>query len=169
MPSFDARSTDGARDDRTLTSAPPLPRRSFAMPAEPTPSIAGYEMLGELGRGGMGMVFKARQTSLDRVVAIKLLTAGSRQRFRTEAETIARVKHPNIVQIYAIGDCGGRPYIELEFVEGGSLGGRGWTGRRGLPRSAARPDRVHGQAGPCHALRPVSAASFTETSSRPTS
>ena len=133
MPSFDARSTDGARDDRTLTSAPPLPRRSFAMPAEPTPSIAGYEMLGELGRGGMGMVFKARQTSLDRVVAIKLLTAGSRQRFRTEAEAIARVQHPNIVQIFEVGEAQGRPYLSQEYIAAGSLAdqldGTPWSGQ----------------------------------------
>jgi hypothetical protein len=91
------------------------------------PAVAGYEVLGELGRGGMGVVFKAKQLSLKRIVALKMLLAGSfpgsraLARFHTEAEAIARLQHPNIVHIYDIGDQDGCPYIAMEFVDGGSL------------------------------------------------
>lgn len=91
------------------------------------PIIPGYEIIGVLGRGGVGVVFKARQTALPRIVALKMLgdwaRAGEKEltRFRTEAELIARLQHPNIVQIYDIGDVAGRPYFVLEYVAGGSL------------------------------------------------
>ena len=87
----------------------------------------GYEVLGELGRGGMGVVYKARQRALDRVVALKMILAGghagqeAQARFRTEAEAIARLVHPGIVQVYEIGECGGLPWFSLEFCDGGNL------------------------------------------------
>ena len=122
-----------------------LPR--FDIGLKPTgprrPEIPGYEILGELGRGAMGVVYKARQVRLNRIVAIKMILAGDHAspttlaRFITEAETIARLKHPYIVQIYAISDCEGRPYVELEYVEGGSLASR-LDGTPWSPRSAAR-------------------------------
>ncbi len=92
----------------------------------PLPAISGYEVLCELGRGGMGVVYKARQISLKRLVALKMirgLGAGKEEldRFRREAEAIARLHHPNIVQIHEIGDVGGQPFFSLEFIEGGSL------------------------------------------------
>ncbi|HKB35973.1 MAG TPA: serine/threonine-protein kinase, partial [Gemmataceae bacterium] len=89
--------------------------------------MPGYELLGELGRGGMSVVYKARQVALERYVAVKMILTGghvgSREliRFRAEAEVIARLQHPNIVQIYDIGETAGRPYFVLEFVAGGSL------------------------------------------------
>ncbi|MFQ3650672.1 MAG: serine/threonine-protein kinase, partial [Gemmataceae bacterium] len=92
--------------------------------------LPGYEVLGVLGRGGMGVVYKARQTGLNRIVALKMILAGSQankdelQRFHTEAEAVAALKHPNIVQIYDLGVREGQPFFSLEFCEGGSLQSR---------------------------------------------
>jgi eukaryotic-like serine/threonine-protein kinase len=94
------------------------------------PAVPGYEIFGELGRGGMGVVYKARQLRLNRIVALKMILAGdhaspeSALRFLAEAESIARLHHPHIVQIFAFGDFGGRPYFEMEYVAGGSLSDR---------------------------------------------
>jgi hypothetical protein len=91
------------------------------------PVIDGYEIGELLGRGGMGLVFKARQKALKRDVALKIVVSGAhagaeeRARFRTEAEAVARLGHPGIVQIYEVGEQAGCPYLALEFVSGGSL------------------------------------------------
>ena len=96
-------------------------------PGRPPLTVPGYEILGELGRGGMGVVYRAWQTKLNRPVALKMILAGchagprERQRFRAEAEAVARLQHPNIVQIYDIGEHDGRPFLALEYVAGGSL------------------------------------------------
>ena len=90
-------------------------------------SFAGHEILGELGRGGMGVVYKARHVQLDRIVALKMILAGPHanqaaiDRFQAEAKAVARMQHPNIVQIYEVGERDGMPYFSLEFVEGGPL------------------------------------------------
>jgi hypothetical protein len=91
------------------------------------PAIAGYELLGELGRGGMGVVYQARQLRLKRLVALKMIVAGGRAgephlaRLQTEAEAIARLQHPNIVQVYEVGAHEGQPFLALEYCGGGSL------------------------------------------------
>jgi hypothetical protein len=90
-------------------------------------SVPGYQVLGELGRGGMGIVYKALQVRANRVVALKVLLhaeyAGRDEfrRFRTEAEALGRLQHPHIVQIYEVGEHNGLPYFSLEFCAGGSL------------------------------------------------
>src|SRR2546421_236094 len=90
-------------------------------------SLAGYDLLEELGQGGTGVVYKARQTGLDRVVAIKMLLGGhfagqiALRRFRTEAQTLAQLRHPHIVQIHDIGSHQGSPYFVLEYLDGGDL------------------------------------------------
>ncbi len=89
-------------------------------------SIAGYEIVGELGQGGMGIIYKARQLVPRRFVALKMIrrdqaTAGELARIRIEAEVIAQLQHPNIVQVYAFGEDAGRPYLALEYIEGGSI------------------------------------------------
>jgi len=92
------------------------------------PSVPGYEVVGELGRGGMGVVYRAVHRVLKRTVALKMILVGSTagptqlERFRIEAEAAARLQHPNIVQIYDVGQLQGRPFFALELMEGGTLG-----------------------------------------------
>ncbi len=96
-------------------------------PAGPLPAIPGYEIVAELGRGGMGVVYQARQLQPPRPVALKMILAGvhagtrALARFRNEAEALARLQHPNIVQVYEVGEHAGLPYFSLEYCAGGSL------------------------------------------------
>jgi tetratricopeptide (TPR) repeat protein/predicted Ser/Thr protein kinase len=106
------------------------PYRRIPTPKIEFPTIRGYEVLKELGRGAMGVVYQARQEGLKRLVALKMILAAGKVtptqvlRFRTEAEAVARLQHPNIVQVYEIGEHDGLPFFSLEFVEGGSLADR---------------------------------------------
>ena len=130
--------TDPAADPRANTvSLPPDPHAptqgvtgepTTAPPEAPRPAtVPGYDIVGELGRGGMGVVYRARQVGLDRAVALKMILAGAhagpeqRARFRTEAAAIARLRHPHIVQVYHVGECDGNLFFAMELVEGGSL------------------------------------------------
>jgi serine/threonine protein kinase len=112
-------------------------------PAKPTiPVVEGYEILEVIGHGGMGVVYKARHKTLNRTVALKMILSGSaatdgeRTRFRAEAEAAAQLQHPNIVQVYEIGEAAGRPFLALEYVPGGSLAAQ-LTGDGVDPRRAA--------------------------------
>src|SRR5437588_9301547 len=102
-----------------------------------TADVPGYHILGELGRGGMGVVYKARQIKLNRIVALKMILAGEHAsdeagvRFLAEAAAAAKLQHPNIVQIFHIDEHAGHPYFEMEFVGGGSLA----DDLDGIPRS----------------------------------
>jgi serine/threonine-protein kinase len=124
-------------------------------------SIPGYEIITALGRGGMGVVYQARQTKLDRIVALKMILSGAHAgeadlaRFRTEAEAIARLQHPNIVQIFEFGEYGGRPFFSLEFCGGGGLDSKLKAPlpprqAAGLVRTLARAVQAAHQAGIIH-------------------
>jgi WD40 repeat protein/tetratricopeptide (TPR) repeat protein len=108
-------------------SDPPGEVGLAAPPTGELPQIPGYEVEAELGRGGVGVVYRARHLRLNRPVALKMLLAGAfatraeRQRFAREAELVAGLRHPNLVQIYDVGDLDGRSYFTMEFLEGGSL------------------------------------------------
>ena len=129
------RRDDGSDPSQTLEVAPSgADRRSVTDRALSSTSgtldgvtVPGYDLLQELGRGGMGVVYKARHRRLHRLVALKMILGGAHvgpigmARFRTEAEAVAKLHHANIVQIYETGEHDGCPYLSLEFVGGGSL------------------------------------------------
>jgi predicted ATPase/aminoglycoside phosphotransferase (APT) family kinase protein len=137
------------------------PSGGSAARPEPPPELPGYEVLEPLGHGGMGVVFKARQLSLDRPVALKLLPEDCArdpvwlERFRREARTASALNHPNVCTIYDTGSCGGRPYLSMEFIEGRTLAE--WAGERPdlaqvvrLVRQAARALAAAHAAGVVH-------------------
>jgi DNA-binding beta-propeller fold protein YncE len=139
-----------ANQDRVESVAAPLRPPSLHAPALPAaavtvddahgatirqeagwPIIPGYEILREVGRGGMGVVYLARQLSCDRQVALKMLLTApqtgpqeQRHRFRAEAHAVARLQHPGVVQLFEVGENEGRPYLVMEYVAGGSLADR---------------------------------------------
>jgi WD40 repeat protein/tRNA A-37 threonylcarbamoyl transferase component Bud32 len=113
-----------------------------AAPAEDGLRIPGYEILEELGRGGMGVVYKARQVKAGRLVALKMILAArhvslaDQVRFQIEAEAVARLQHPHVVQLHEVGEVEGRPFFSLEFCAGGGLDRRLKAGAP-PPREAA--------------------------------
>jgi eukaryotic-like serine/threonine-protein kinase len=137
----------------------PSPDGSGPVPAEPPdapPAPPGYEIRGELGRGGMGVVWKARQLRPSRDVALKVLRAGlpsdleARRRFRAEAEALARLQHPGIVQVYEVGEHEGRPFFSLEFCAGGSLANKLAGGPLPPAEAAALVEAVARAVGVAH-------------------
>jgi eukaryotic-like serine/threonine-protein kinase len=140
----------GVIDKVFAAIAPPGPAETTVMSrgADATatfyPKIDGYEILTELGEGGMGVVYKARQLDLNRVCALKMISTHGEvsnevaRRFLAETKAIAKLHHPNIVQIYHSGRHNGRLFFEMEYVEGGSLAQR----LNGVPWPAARAARL---------------------------
>jgi WD40 repeat protein/tRNA A-37 threonylcarbamoyl transferase component Bud32 len=149
-------STVPSRPQEPLPQEPPPPPAPLEPQESPAPDVPGYEILGELGRGQFGVVYKARHLALNRVVALKLIRDSEladgreRERFRAEAETVARLHRPDIVQIHDIGSGRGRlPYLALEFVEGGTLAQK----IRGTPqRPAEAAELVEKLARAMHAV-----------------
>jgi eukaryotic-like serine/threonine-protein kinase len=132
---YETSATATGADDATDAD-----RTDSSPPQRPAPNIAGYVIEGELGRGGMGVVYRARQVGLNRPCALKVILAGAHAdpvaavRFLGEAEAVAKLQHPNIVQIHSIGEADGLPFLELEYLPQGSLDrtldGTPWPARR---------------------------------------
>jgi WD40 repeat protein/predicted Ser/Thr protein kinase len=143
-----------ASDESAARTAAVTLTDTGALPAPAGPALAGYEVLQELGRGGMGVVYLAWQIGLRRRVALKMILSGEYSRpqdvdrFRAEAQAVARLEHPNLVKIHEVGEQDGRPYFSMEYVEGGSLAdalrGTPWAARRAaaLTETLARAVQV---------------------------
>jgi serine/threonine protein kinase len=130
------------RKEDPMSEGPMLGASLTAGPSSDRPQLPGFEILEELGRGGMGVVFKARKADSGQVVAVKMIRDGvlasqqQRDRFRIESEAVARMRHANIVRIHEVGEYAGRPYFVMELVEGVGLD-KALAGQTWLPRTAA--------------------------------
>ncbi len=116
---------------------------SFTVAEPGRVAVPGYDLLGELGRGGMGVVYKARQIKLNRIVALKMILAGGHAnaseiaRFVAEAEAVAAIRHAHVIQVFDSGEADGHPYMAMEYLEGGSLSQSLRAGGKVSPRAAA--------------------------------
>jgi len=142
LPEFRRRVSVLAGFDRAFAGAATQPEAAEP-PPPPDLDIAGHVVVAEVGRGGMGVVYLARQPGLNRLVALKLLLGGrvaspsQRARFRLEAEAVARLRHPNIVGVIQVGEHDGQPFLTLEYCPGGSLAERLRAAGPFEPRAAA--------------------------------
>jgi len=129
-----ADESDGTGEPRSARDTPVGSGSTFGPPSSTVAEtdrdkpwrIGPYEVLEEIGRGGMGVVYKARQIELDRIVALKMIRSTyvekeQRARFLKEAGVAARLQHPNIVQVHEVGEHGGCPFLSMEYIDGGSL------------------------------------------------
>src|SRR5262249_7185087 len=114
-----------ADQDKVERVAAPL--RLLTIQPERGQKLGDYELLEVVAQGGMGVVYRARQRSLNRLVALKMVRAGilagplELLRFKAEAELVAHLDHPNIVPVYEVGQWEGRPFFTMKFIEGGAL------------------------------------------------
>ena len=165
-PSADRRPPPAAPHD----TPPKITRDTGAISTHLTPGecqeyaeVPGYQVLGVLGHGGMGVVYRARQLQANRLVALKMIRAvehaspTDRLRFQIETEAVARLQHPHIVQLYEAGEVRGQPFFSLEFCDGGRLSDQ-LMKQRPSPREAAAlietlARAMHYDAG-CRSVRP---------------
>ena len=133
----DPSAADTYADGKPPANASPALAETYVSPKQEFPTLPNYSISSELGRGAMGVVYKAQQVSLKRTVALKMILSGASadqeylRRFQAEAEAVAQLHHPNILHIYEIGEHDGLPFFSMEFVDGGCLS-----------------DKVHGKAQP---------------------
>lgn len=154
LPQSSEVASEAATVDPCATLPPdsqsPTPPPPSLLPDAPT--VPGYEVLGILGKCGMGILYKARQTKLNRVVALKMILhsyAGEQERlrFQIEAEAVVRLHHPHIVQVFEVGEHQGTPYFSLEYCAGGSRADK----LDGTPWEAKSSSAVGGDIGASHA------------------
>ena len=149
-------------DEPGADAARPLPRvKQKSDRAKTFGDFGDYELLDVIGRGGQGVVFRARQKSLNRIVALKVISLGQwastahLKRFRLEAEAAARLEHPGIVPIHEVGEREGSCYFSMKFVEGGQLdSGKARSNADPARRGVDRQSRAHNS--PCSRARHTS-------------
>jgi serine/threonine-protein kinase len=142
--------------DATVSIAP----ESGALSESPLAmrTLGNYDLLEELGRGGMGVVYKAVQRRADRLVAVKLILGGAasgqgtRERFQSEVQALAKLRHPNIVPVFEVGDEEGCPYFSMEYMPGGSLAEHAKRARLPAAEAAAIVEQLAGAVGAAHAV-----------------
>jgi serine/threonine protein kinase/tetratricopeptide (TPR) repeat protein len=174
LPPGETHAHDGSTDPQEPVGPVPAVRGLGGEAGSDLLRIASYDLLDVLGAGGMGVVYRAKQRGLNRLVAVKMIRGAGRgspnhlARIRIEAEAVARLRHPNIIQIFEIGEADGGPFVSLELLEGGSLDDRlAGTPQRGadaaeLMITLARAVQVAHDAGIVHRDLKPSNVLFTD-------